>query len=69
MKINKVIITIENIDDENASVRLTTDPMPEEMDEIEDTPAVLLGSAVWEVVTDYLEYEEDEGSHTSRTLQ
>lgn len=69
MKIDKVVITIQNIDEENASVRLSTDPTPGEDEEIEDTPAVLLGSAVWDMVTEFLESEENEGSHVAGTLQ
>ena len=61
MKINKVTITIENIDEENASVRLSTDPVPGENEELEDTPALALGSAVWDVVQDFLEDESNLG--------
>ena len=69
MKINKVTITIENVDEENAKVHLTTDPVPNEDEEIEDTPAVLLGSAIWEVVQEFL-VEETFSNETMRgTLQ
>lgn len=59
MRINKVSIIIENVDEENASVKLVTDPVPEEHEEIEDTPAVLLGSGIWEVVQEYLQMDEE----------
>lgn len=68
MKIDKVSIIIENLDEERASVRLVTDPMPESDDDIEDTPAVTLGSMVWDVVQQFL--EEGEASITEQvTLQ
>jgi hypothetical protein len=68
MKIDRVIITIENIDDERASVKLTTEPAPENNEDIEDTPAVTLGSMVWDVVQQFL--EEGEASITEQvTLQ
>jgi len=67
LKINKVSIIIENIDEENASVKLVTDPIPEENEEIEDTPAVLLGSGIWDVVQEYLQMEIEEGEKV--TLQ
>lgn len=60
MKITKVSIIIENVDEENASVKLVTDPVPEEHEEIEDTPAVLLGSGIWEAVQEYLKMEEQD---------
>ena len=62
IKIHTVKIIIENVDEENASVKLVTDPVPEEHEEIEDTPAVLLGSGIWEVVQEYLQTEVEEGS-------
>ena len=62
MKINKVVIEIENADETNATVRLITDPVPHEDDEIEDTPCVLLGSAVWDVVQEYLDSTSDMGT-------
>lgn len=61
MRITKVSIIIENVDEENASVKLVTDPVPEEHEEIEDTPAVLLGSALWDAVQEYLQIEDEEG--------
>lgn len=60
IKINKVSIVIENVDEENASVKLITDPVPAENEEIEDTPAVLLGSGIWEVVQEYLQLDEED---------
>lgn len=69
MKINKVIIEIENADETNATVRLITDPVPHEDDEIEDTPCVLLGSAVWDVVQEYLDSTSDMGTMHVGTLQ
>lgn len=59
IKINKVSIIIENVDEENASVKLITDPVPQDHEEIEDTPAVLLGSGIWEAVQEYLQMNED----------
>lgn len=68
MKIDKVSIIIENLDEERAAVRLVTDPIPEDSDEIEDTPAVTLGSMIWDVVQQFL--EEGEASITEGvTLQ
>lgn len=67
MRIHTVKIIIENVDEENASVKLVTDPVPEEHEEIEDTPAVLLGSGIWEVVQEYLQMDVEEGSKV--TLQ
>lgn len=69
MKINKVSIIIENVDEENASVKLVTDPIPEEHEEIEDTPAVLLGSGIWEAVQEYLGYVEEDGQSVGVTIQ
>lgn len=66
MKIDKVSIIIENLDEEHASVRLVTDPQPEESDEIEDTPAVTLGSMVWDVVQQFL--EEGEASIAEKAI-
>lgn len=54
MKINKVSIVIENVDEENAAITLVTDPIPEEHDEIEDTPAVVIGSYVWAALQDVI---------------
>lgn len=68
MKINKVSIIIENVDEENASINLVTDPVASEADDIEDTPCVLLGSYVWAALQDVLG-EEDEGFVSSVTLQ
>lgn len=62
IKITKVSIIIENVNEENASVKLVTDPVPAEDEEIEDTPAVLLGSGIWDVVQEYLQLEVEEGS-------
>lgn len=62
IKIHTVKIIIENVDEENASVKLVTDPVPAEHEEIEDTPAVLLGSGIWDVVQEYLQMEVEEGS-------
>lgn len=68
MKIDKVSIIIENLDEERASVRLVTDPQPDPEDEIEDTPAVTLGSMIWDVVQQFLEEGEGEFSK-GETLQ
>lgn len=70
MKIDKVSIVIENADELNATVKLITDPIPHEDDDIEDTPCVLLGSAIWEVVQEFLEsVENDAGYSSTGTLQ
>lgn len=70
MKINQVSIVIENADESNATVKLITDPIPHEDEEIEDTPCVLLGSALWEVVQEFLEnVENDVGYSSTGTLQ
>ena len=69
MRINTVKIIIENADETNATVRLITDPVPHEDDEIEDTPCVLLGSAVWDVVQEYLDSTSDMGTVHVGTLQ
>jgi len=68
MKIDKVSIIIENVDEENASVRLVTEPVPLSNDEIEDSPAVNLGSQVWDLVQQFLEYDEGLDSQ-ERTIQ
>lgn len=68
MKIDKVSIIIENLDEERASVKLITDPIPESDDEIEDTPAVTLGSMIWDVVQQFLE-EGDAVIEDKATLQ
>lgn len=65
MKIDKVMIVIQTTDEEFASVRLITDPVLEDKDDLEETPAVLLGSAIWEVVQEYLE----DGSSNVRSIQ
>lgn len=55
--IEKVIITITKVDDDNAMVRITTDPLvsPEEMDENDDNPAVELGAQVWSYIQSLFE--------------
>ena len=60
MRIDKVSIVIETTDEEYASVKLITDPVVEGGEDLEDTPAVLLGSTIWEVVQDFLEMHEGE---------
>jgi len=69
MRINKVSIVIESVDEENASVKLITDPTPGEDEEIEDTPAVLLGSGIWDVVQEYLDNVAFDGAGMGSTLQ
>lgn len=59
------MIVIQTTDEEFASVRLITDPVLEDKDDLEETPAVLLGSAIWEVVQEYLE----DGSSNVRSIQ
>lgn len=58
MKIESVSIVIENSTGDNATVRLVTYPIPKEDEEIEDTPAVLLGASVWDVVQEFLDTHE-----------
>lgn len=65
MKIDRVSIVIENSFDENATVRLETYPIPEMDEEVEDTPAVLLGAAVWDVVQEFLDNEEVFGNNSN----
>lgn len=67
MKVDKVMIVIQSTDEEFASVKLVTDPdiSSTNLDELEETPAVLLGSAVWGVVQDFLE----ENGGDSRSVQ
>ena len=60
MRIDKVSIVIETTDEEYASVKLVTDPVVDSSEGLEDTPAVLLGSTIWEVVQDFLEMHEGE---------
>lgn len=60
MRIDKVSIVIETTDEEYASVKLITDPVVDNTEDLEDTPAVLLGSTIWEVVQDFLEMHEGE---------
>ena len=60
MRIDKVSIVIETTDEEYASVKLITDPIVDNTEDLEDTPAVLLGSTIWEVVQDFLEMHEGE---------
>lgn len=70
--INKVSIVFETTTGDNASVKLVTDPVPIGDQEIEDTPAILLASSVWEVVEQYLETLENQNSGNvagSDTLQ
>lgn len=55
MQIDKVAIVFENVDEHKASVRIETTPVPQESEEIEDTPAVLLASQVWQVVQEFLD--------------
>jgi len=69
VKINRVSIIIENVDEENASVKLITDPVPGEDEEIEDTPAVLLGSGIWDAVQEYLDNIAFQGDGVGSTLQ
>lgn len=68
MKIDSVSIVIENSTEDNATVRLVTSPVPREDEDIEDTPAVLLGSQIWELVETFLD-QQDVVTHSSGTLQ
>lgn len=67
VEINKVSIIIESLDESNASVRLVTDPVPTETQEIADTPAVLLASNIWNIVENYLDTQRD--TNMNVTLQ
>jgi hypothetical protein len=69
MQINKVSIVIENIDEENASIKLITDPVPGEHDEIEDTPAVVMGSYVWAALQEVIGEDGTVTEAVSVTLQ
>lgn len=58
IKIDKVIFTITNIDDENAGVKISTEPdLPDDFDDLEETPAYTLGAAVWEYLQDVFDGE------------
>jgi hypothetical protein len=49
VKIEKVTFTITNLDEENAGVHVVTDPpLPDDMEDLEDSPAYDLGAALWE---------------------
>lgn len=65
MKIDKVMIVIQTTDEEFASVKLVTDPEISDKDDIEETPAVLLGSTIWGVVQDFL----NENGGNTRSVQ
>lgn len=69
MKITKISIVIEDVDGENASVKLITEPVPQDNEEIEDTPSVLLASGVWGAVQEYLETMESENTVRGFTVQ
>lgn len=60
MKINSVIITITNVDEENAIVRITTDPVlsEKEFEDVEDCPASELGSQVWQFIQHIFEDQD-----------
>lgn len=51
MKIDKITITIEHTDEESAKVSIAVDPPVKEGEEVEDTPTVLLGAQVWQLLT------------------
>jgi hypothetical protein len=58
IKINKVVFTITNIDEENAGVKVETDPpLPDDFDNLESTPAYELGTAMWEQLQSIFEGE------------
>ena len=69
MKINKVSIIIENIDEENATINLITDPVPSEDDDIEDTPAVVMGSYVWAALQEVMGEATFNGEMNMPTMQ
>ena len=48
IKIDKVVFTITNIDDENAGVHVETfPPLPDNIEEMEETPAYELAASLW----------------------
>jgi hypothetical protein len=58
IKIDKVIFTITNIDEDNAGVKISTEPdLPDDFDELDETPAYLLGAALWEYLQEYFDGE------------
>ena len=57
--VNKVSIIIESVDQEVASVKLKLEPDVGDDEEYGETPAVVLGAAVWGIIQDYLEQKMD----------
>lgn len=58
VKIDKVVFTITNVDDEVAGVKVETFPdLPDNFDDIETSPAYDLGAAIWETMQDMFEGE------------
>ena len=55
MIIDKVAIVFENVEENKASVHIETTPVPSDNEDIEDSPAVLLASQVWQVVQEFLD--------------
>jgi hypothetical protein len=61
MIVEKVVITITNLDDENAGIRVETFPdLPEEFEDLEDSPAYNMGVAVWDFISDMYDGEKME---------
>lgn len=63
MYIDKVAIVFENVDEQKASVRIETTPVPSESEDIEDSPAMLLASSVWALVEGFLAQSPSETQH------
>lgn len=58
MKIEQITITIKEIDDENASVTFNTIPeLPEDPNDIEESPVANLGMYMWGIVQELHEGE------------
>lgn len=58
VKIDKVVFTITNIDEENAGVKVETFPdLPDDIEDLEASPAYDLGAAIWETMQEMFEGE------------
>ena len=68
VKIEKVIFTVTNLDEENAGVRVETfPPLPDNYDAMEETPAYALAAAIWEQLQ--LDFDGDVVEGPEMTLQ
>lgn len=68
MKIDEIIITIRNVDEESASVQFTTNPPVDNPDDIEDNPASDLGANIWTYIQ-YLHQAHDTITEAPETIQ